>query len=105
MTLSLDGTAKVAVADAANPAVPQRLFLTELESVRGLAALSVAIFHSAHIVPVDGKPFFFLKKFYQLDSGSEIVMRLLMTIFSGGAAVSMFFVLSGFVLMLSLMRD
>jgi peptidoglycan/LPS O-acetylase OafA/YrhL len=80
-------------------------YLSELNSVRGLAALSVAVFHSAHVIPVDGNRRVYLHGLNDLDSLTTAAMRLIMVVFSGGAAVSMFFVLSGFVLMLSMMRD
>ena len=79
-------------------------FLTSLESVRGLAALSVALFHSYHLVPVDGVRVFD-HRLWQLHGATETVLRLIMVPFNGGAAVSLFFVLSGFVLHLSVRRE
>ena len=79
--------------------------MPELESVRGLAALSVALFHSAAIVPINGNTEIYRITLWHLDSAAITAMRLVMVVFSGGAPVSIFFVLSGFVLMLALMRD
>ena len=105
VTATIDGRAAATPASLApdRPRAPG--FLAELESVRGLAALSVAVFHAVHVVPVDGNVRVYLNKLTDFDSLTAGVMRLLMVVFSGGAAVSMFFVLSGFVLMLSLIRD
>lgn len=78
-------------------------FLGSLESLRGLAALSVALFHSFHLIPVNGERIFD-KRIWELHGATETVMRLLMVPFNGGAAVILFFVLSGFVLHLSLQK-
>ena len=79
-------------------------FVASLESLRGLAALAVALFHSFHLLPVDGGRVF-ASTLRDLKSADALLMRLIMVPFNGGAAVSLFFVLSGFVLTLSLRRD
>jgi peptidoglycan/LPS O-acetylase OafA/YrhL len=82
----------------------EREFVIALESVRGLAALAVALFHSFHFLPVDGARIF-AGTFRQLETVDQWLMRLIMVPFNGAAAVTLFFVLSGFVLTLSLRRD
>ena len=70
---------------------PPKEFLQRIESLRGLAALSVAFHHS------------FL--FFQMQSLAETVNRgIVQVIFYGHGAVLCFFVLSGFVLGQSLRR-
>jgi peptidoglycan/LPS O-acetylase OafA/YrhL len=85
-------------------AVRQGSFIIGLESIRGLAALAVALFHSFHILPVDGA-LVYNSTIWNVASTDSLLMRLIMIPFNGGAAVSLFFVLSGFVLALSLRRD
>ena len=82
----------------------ERDFVVGLESIRGLAALSVALFHSFHLLPVDGIRVYD-RTLWNVPSFDGLLMRLIMIPFNGGAAVSLFFVLSGFVLALSLRRD
>lgn len=82
----------------------ERDFVVGLESIRGLAALSVALFHSFHLLPVDGIRVYD-RTLWNVPSTDSLLMRLIMIPFNGGAAVSLFFVLSGFVLALSLRRD
>ena len=82
----------------------ERDFVVGLESIRGLAALSVALFHSFHLLPVDGIRVYD-RTLWNVPSTDGLLMRLIMIPFNGGAAVSLFFVLSGFVLALSLRRD
>jgi peptidoglycan/LPS O-acetylase OafA/YrhL len=79
-------------------------FVIALESVRGLAALSVALFHSFHLLPVDSVRVY-NRTIWNVPSADGLLMRLTMVLFNAGAAVSLFFVLSGFVLALSLHRD
>jgi peptidoglycan/LPS O-acetylase OafA/YrhL len=81
-----------------------RDFVVGLESIRGIAALAVALFHSFHILPVDGIRVYD-RTLWNVPSTDGLLMRLIMIPFNGGAAVSLFFVLSGFVLALSLRRD
>jgi peptidoglycan/LPS O-acetylase OafA/YrhL len=85
-------------------AARERDFVVGLESIRGLAALSVALFHSFHLLPVDGIRAYD-RTLWNFPSTDSLLMRLITIPFNGGAAVSLFFVLSGFVLTLSLQRD
>jgi peptidoglycan/LPS O-acetylase OafA/YrhL len=90
--------------DAVAAPAQARDFIVSLESIRGLAALSVALFHSFHVIPVDGSHVY-SNTLWNVPTMSGLLMRLIMVPFNGGAAVSLFFVLSGFVLALSLKRD
>jgi peptidoglycan/LPS O-acetylase OafA/YrhL len=78
-------------------------FFPGLESLRGMAALSVAIFHAAVMVRVGGELVIY-RTLWDLHGPLEGAVRLITLLFNGSAAVSVFFVLSGFVLMLSLRR-
>jgi peptidoglycan/LPS O-acetylase OafA/YrhL len=78
-----------------------RDFFAGLESVRGIAALSVAFFHCISPLRIDGD-LIFNKTIWQLHGWDQIALRVSSAIFSGSAPVSVFFVLSGFVLYRSL---
>jgi peptidoglycan/LPS O-acetylase OafA/YrhL len=80
-------------------------FHPRIESLRGVAALMVAVFHSIHLLPVDGISHVYLRTISDVHGAQAITTRLLMVLFNGGAAVSLFFVMSGLVLALSLQRD
>jgi peptidoglycan/LPS O-acetylase OafA/YrhL len=80
-------------------------FHPRIESLRGIAALMVALFHSIHLLSVDGIPQVYLRTVWDLQGVQASLTRILMIFFNGGAAVSLFFVMSGFVLALSLARD
>jgi len=69
---------------------PSETRLPHLESIRGVAALAVAIHHAVIVYPVD-------------PSLSWLNMVLL-TIGNGGGGIFIFFILSGYVLTLSLER-
>ena len=80
-------------------------FFTRIESLRGVAAFMVAVFHSIHLLPVDGVERLYARTAFELEGIHTAVARLWMAVFNGGAAVSLFFVISGFVLRLALERD
>jgi peptidoglycan/LPS O-acetylase OafA/YrhL len=80
-------------------------FHPRIESLRGIAALMVAVFHSIHLLPVDGIPQVYMRTISEVHGAQVITTRLLAVLFNGGAAVSLFFVMSGLVLALSLQRD
>jgi len=65
----------------------------------------VAVFHSIHLLPVDGISQVYLRTISDVHGAQATATRLLMIFFNGGAAVSLFFVMSGLVLALSLQRD
>lgn len=78
-----------------------REFVAGLEAVRGIAALSVAVFHCISPIRINDE-LIFNKTIWQLQGWDQIALRLSAAIFSGSAPVSIFFVLSGFVLFRSL---
>ena len=82
---------------------PPPTFVPALESLRGFAALSVAIFHVITAVRIDGEQIFG-RSAWEMRSLQELELRLGTLFFNGSGGVSLFFVLSGFVLMLSLKR-
>lgn len=73
------------------PPSPVRVFSTRLESLRGLAALAVALYHSVSV--------------FEAEPQWQSLNRALQLIGSGGGPVFLFFVLSGYVLALSLRDD
>jgi peptidoglycan/LPS O-acetylase OafA/YrhL len=77
----------------------QRRFHPELESLRGLAALSVAGFHISQSPALTGNGPVLLK---DMPSAAMDVLKIL---FQGQPAVVFFFVLSGFVLTASLQKS
>jgi peptidoglycan/LPS O-acetylase OafA/YrhL len=79
-------------------------FIGALESVRGLAAISVAIFHCLSPVRINGE-LIYNKSIWMIDSAVTLLVRIASAIFNGTAAVSIFFVISGFVLALALRRN
>lgn len=72
--------------------MPPTRFLSRLEALRGVAALMVAMTHSMGGIKV-------------IDPTVDTLKAMIGVIANGGAGVSMFFVLSGYVLGLSLARD
>ena len=79
-------------------------FLPRLESLRGLAALTVAAFHAwqSPWLSTDGKTYSYLRSASEAWPG--LLGKLLEVVSPGIGAVNLFFVISGFVLMLSLLR-
>jgi len=90
--------------EAISRATTARGFFTPLESVRGIGALLVLLIHSC--VWFAGDNWSLLSRtIWQLDTTEELIRRLILVVINGNAALSLFFVLSGFVLALSLSRD
>ncbi|RAI32306.1 acyltransferase family protein [Rhodoplanes serenus] len=86
-------------------AAPNPTFIPRLESIRGIAAWLVALFHAAQATYAPGHPL--LGGAPDWDAaGWGAVWRLYVALFCNGhGAVIVFFVLSGFVLALSLSRE
>jgi peptidoglycan/LPS O-acetylase OafA/YrhL len=80
-------------------------FIPSLESVRGLAAMSVLLIHACSVLGGEPPWSTLFRTFPEVQSSDELFRRMIFVVFNGNAAVSMFFVLSGFVLALSLRRD
>jgi peptidoglycan/LPS O-acetylase OafA/YrhL len=81
----------------------QHDFVTSLESMRGVAALMVLLQHAC--VNLAGPNWSLLKQTVWGLSDDDLLHRCILALLNGNAAVSFFFVLSGFVLALSLRRD
>jgi peptidoglycan/LPS O-acetylase OafA/YrhL len=79
--------------------------ISGLESLRGIAALMVAVGHSLIVLSVDNIVNIWAVSFNDLYRIQSILTRLLLVFFNGGVAVTIFFALSGFVLGLSLDRN
>ena len=77
-------------------------FLVRVESVRGVAALMVTLLHA--FLVLNGHWELWLGAFPSVNSIQAFVTKSLLTLFNGQAGVTIFFVISGFVLGLSLDR-
>ncbi|QDU10402.1 acyltransferase family protein [Gimesia aquarii] len=80
------------------------MFITKLESLRGIAALMVAVSHCLIVFAVDQNGMIWTTNLLETQGSQAFLTRLLLVPFNGGAAVTIFFVLSGYVLGLSLDR-
>ncbi len=80
-------------------------FLGRVESLRGVAAFMVAICHSQLVLVVDGHEDLWGLNIADVQGFQAFVTKFLLVVFNGGAAVSLFFVISGLVLGLSLDRQ
>ncbi len=73
-------------------------FLDRLEALRGIAALWVAVGHSMIWLVIGVQPAILLKPLWDVHGAQAGIARATLSVFSGAAAVNIFFVLSGFVL-------
>ncbi len=78
------------------------MFIYKLESLRGIAALMVAVGHSFIVLSVDNIPNIWVTSIVDTISYQSFITRMILVLFNGGAAVTLFFVLNGYVLGLSL---
>jgi peptidoglycan/LPS O-acetylase OafA/YrhL len=78
-----------------------RIFFGRVESLRGMAALCVAVFHSFVWMPVDGQPVS-IRAISDVHGPQAIIARILIAFVHGTSWVGVFFILSGFVLANSL---
>lgn len=79
-------------------------FIDRIEALRGIAALMVAVGHGLIMISVDGIKNMFLLSIFEVKGFQSLLTQALLFIFNGGAAVVLFFIISGFVLGLSLDR-
>lgn len=77
-------------------------FIGSLESLRGIAALMVAVAHSMMILKIGGEDRIWARSIDAIGPLEAKIAKLVLVFASGGAAVTVFFVLSGVVLGLSL---
>jgi len=77
-------------------------FVGSLESLRGVAALMVAIAHSLLVLKINQIDEIWAKQLWEIDTFDAWVVKLMLIFANGEAAVTIFFVLSGVVLGLSL---
>jgi len=77
-------------------------FLVRVESVRGVAAMMVTLLHA--FLVLNGHWELWLGGFPPVNSIQSFMTKSLLTLFNGQAGVTIFFVISGFVLGLSLDR-
>lgn len=78
--------------------------LDRVTTLRGVAALMVAVGHSLMVFSVDGFPTRWTIPFAEVPGIESLVTKALLVLFNGKSAVTLFFVISGFVLGLSLDR-
>lgn len=78
--------------------------LLRVTTLRGVAALMVAVGHSLMVFAVDGLPTLWNVPFAEVPGIESLATKALLVLFNGNSAVTLFFVISGFVLGLSLDR-
>lgn len=78
-------------------------FNSHLESLRGIAAWSVVLAHGLAILKVDGSDYLWGIPFAQ-QTPDQMVIMLISAVFNARSALVVFFVLSGYVLSLSILR-
>lgn len=79
-------------------------YLVRLETLRGVAALWVAVGHSLIWLHFATEPAIWVKNAFEVVGIQASCARWIISVFSGAAAVDVFFVLSGFVLAQSLLK-
>lgn len=85
-----------------NEAMPGAL--DRVTTLRGIAALMVAVGHSLMVFSVDGISELWRVSFAEAPGVESLTSKALLLVFNGSSAVTLFFVISGFVLGLSLDR-
>ncbi|WP_247537351.1 acyltransferase family protein [Ralstonia pseudosolanacearum] len=80
-------------------------FVGRLESLRGIAALGVAIFHALIWIAFGTERALFTQTVESVHGGQVTIARAILAVFCGPASVIVFFVLSGFVLARSLRKE
>ncbi|MGC5886776.1 acyltransferase family protein [Ralstonia pseudosolanacearum] len=80
-------------------------FVGRLESLRGIAALGVAIFHALIWIAFGAERALFTQTVESVHGVQVTIARTILSAFCGPAAVIVFFVLSGFVLARSLRKE
>lgn len=86
------------------PQTNRSSFIGRLESMRGIAALCVAIFHSFCWLPIFGQ-LYSIMPIWQVTGLQARLAKLIISLTHGIAWVNFFFVLSGFVLARSLTKE
>lgn len=86
------------------PTSEKSTYYYPLNGLRGLAAFVIAIYHSLFILKVDGIRNIFEYKFDIHVGLQALTTQVLLLFFNGNAAISIFFILSGFVLGISLAK-
>lgn len=81
------------------------MFYQKLESLRGIAALTIALGHSLIVLSVDGIDNIWEIGISDLSGIQSITIHSMLTLLGRGATITTFFVLSGYVLGLSLDRS
>ena len=66
------------------------MFITKLESLRGIAALMVAISHCLIVFAVDQNRMIWNTNILETQGTQALITRLLLVLFNGGAAVTIF---------------
>jgi len=76
-------------------------FVDRLEALRGVAALAVSVGHSMIWLVIGQETALATKAIWEVRGIQATIARAILSVFSGAAAVDIFFVLSGFVLTMS----
>lgn len=84
--------------------VDSKTFNPALESLRGIAAMAVVITHASAVLLVDGSAAYWSTPILD-QTPTALIFTLITAILNPGGAVILFFILSGYVLSISLNRD